>query len=1218
MDFAIPTSRRGSSNQQYPKIKLYHPYTKLWEGAGMAALYRIISRGHILVVVAWFVITALAIPLALSLDEVTEVESRSFLPEEAESRKALEEFTRIMEEASPGDAGIAIQGAIASSTALIIVEELPSELSVESYEDLRSWYTTFRSEYYSLSWIDLVDRGVQNATNDLKPALLEMVAAYQGGVELWKSYNDVVESLKPLQDSVGSMTLLVREVDLAYSQLVGEWASLVQLSEGMSSAAEPIGYVCLELGPSFSKTYFDIVRIEAILEEYTDAYEEGLDGLDLTVVELLTYLPEAGISSVDRGMVIYVFNNVVAMGGPERFDNTVAADLAYQLIQAQQPDNPEITAAYYAVWKGAVAGLGDFRLPVKADPKAGQLELLDILSEVEDEATLQASLLISDRIISSIGDQTARQAIEAFIEAYLMSGCPSELGLLKVEVLASLLEQGGLPRGVAEALATNVVSGDYEGYKQAAAQAASTLALLEAGDQAEGLDPNTLAKVILELDPDGEGALYNSEDLAREAVVRLISVQLGISEGSSQLLVEGQVGLAALEILRVNTPPEAEPLLGVLFQPEPAKSEEEVLERIKEFLEQQATERVGDPELAGLLAESALVAYKEGDVEAGLEGLVEPILREVVEGVLNEVKGVLVAEDLRGFLILLFNEEDYDEVVRARESVAEGVSEALGDSVEVLLGGDIVVDTELREAITEDLRRSDMASGLLVLAILAAVLGTILGVFMPFVGIGAGLVVAMAAVYLLASNGMIDVTSQARAIMFTTGLGLGIDYSAYVARRFRDNLRGSRGAWEAAGKAAEESVRPVLAGGVAAGTGFLALSLAWDFPFIQSIGYTVPVAIASVVIASLTLTPAILALIGWSGLLWFPSCPYRKYAPGARLFSNIVSALSRISPILLVLVLAAGFSGIYYYAFGFKGEFDLLSNMPEGSEVYEAYLTLTTAYDPSRLFPQYIVTESRETAMVVASELEALECVEAAEPYDRAVLVYVAGNPLSTEAVDCIEEVRNAVKEIDRGGLVGGSAAINLDLKELLYEAFYTRVLPAAVILVFIVMFVFYGSLPAAIAGILSIGFSAGWAISISDVASIALGFSPPWFLPVIVVAALMGVGMDYISFYVNAAREKYLSGERKYYVKAAEAGSGLVIGLALIMASAYGGLMISKVESLKVVGMSLSMGVFLAGLSASLLIIPPAMALLGRRFWWPYLSGVKGGFEKTVRGQES
>ena len=133
--------------------------------------------------------------------------------------------------------------------------------------------------------------------------------------------------------------------------------------------------------------------------------------------------------------------------------------------------------------------------------------------------------------------------------------------------------------------------------------------------------------------------------------------------------------------------------------------------------------------------------------------------------------------------------------------------------------------------------------------------------------------------------------------------------------------------------------------------------------------------------------------------------------------------------------------------------------------------------------------------------------------------------------------------------------------------------------------------------------------IAIAAVASETLGFRPPWFLPVVVTAALLGVGMDYNSFYLNSLREAAFTGSKGggYVLEAARRGAALVVGLSMIMAGAYAGLSVSSIEAIKVASLGLTLGVLLAGVNSALLLTPAAARLMGMAFWWPYTALRRG-----------
>ena len=61
-----------------------------------------------------------------------------------------------------------------------------------------------------------------------------------------------------------------------------------------------------------------------------------------------------------------------------------------------------------------------------------------------------------------------------------------------------------------------------------------------------------------------------------------------------------------------------------------------------------------------------------------------------------------------------------------------------------------------------------------------------------------------------------------------------------------------------------------------------------------------------------------------------------------------------------------------------------------------------------------------------------------------------------------------------------------------------------------------------------------------------------------------------------------------------------LVIGLSIIMAGAFSGLLAFSAPGFKGMGIALMSGVFIAGLMASYLFTPAIAYLLGNYVWWP------------------
>lgn len=1149
-------------------------------------LPRIIAFAAPIVVLAWIALIAASIPLALSLDEVLEVVGRASLPETAESVKALRELKEL-------GGGSPLAGA----KAILVVEDLSDPLSPDDYWALKDDYASFKEEYGAYSWLDIADSVVREVEAGVRELVNTAYEVFALADQLWNGYNQALVNLEDIASKLEDLATLLAFADRGY---VAAYSGLNQLSSQapqLYDAGEPLEKLCVEAIPAFAKLYIDVVRVEGLLEYHTDAFEKGLSESDVAFVTLATNLPQAGLESVSPQFVAAVYNLVVALGGPEAFNNATAAFVTAEIAKAGGAGGEIDFIA--EVWARIVSEAPSLKSFLQQGVVEGQVA---IARAVRDEITPVAAKTAASIAAKEIVERApleARRLVSLYLEALIDEGCsPDARKAALTRALTEYLETLGYPRELALEAAKAAAEGNEALLKEVAALIASTKVVEEAG--IEGLEPEVLAGVLVEYDPEASGAITTSSFVARAAAGELLSSAFGAPEEVVRAVAEGRAEEVAAKLTVEAAVERGAPrdLVEELLDPPPG-SREEVLERASKVLARALEER--GVEDADDVANEVLKAYVEGDSrEEATARVFEVLGNKVLETLLSRLEGVLVEPGRRGFIVALTEVESYDEVVGAKGDL-ENLLEKVGGS-KILATGGLAFEAEAREAAVEDLRRSDMVSSVLVLTILAAVLGTIVGIFLPFVGIGAGLIVASAIVYLLASRDYVTVIDMSRALMISTGLGLGIDYAAYVSRRFREGLRGSRGPAEAAEEAIRKSWRPVMAGAFAAAAGFGSLTLAEGFPFARSIGSVVPISILLVMAASLTLTPAILAIIGDRRLVWWPSCPYKVYEAGSGIATAVTRITTFVAPLTVIAVLAVAGASLVYLS-GFQGSFDVRVFVPSGSEAYEALDTILEGYEPGAIFPMFVVASSEESAERLAPALEALECVANASVDGRLITLELAVNPLGDEGVECALEVREKAHSIDPGSLVGGPPSENLDLRDALYREFYGKVLPAAAIVIFLVMLAFYMSLPAALSAVVTIGASAAMGIAAAAVVSEALGFRPPWFLPVVVTAALLGVGMDYNSFYLNSLREAAFSGaaSREYVMEAAKRGAALVVGLSMIMAGAYAGLSISSIEAIKVASLGLTLGVLLAGINSALLLTPAAARLMGAAFWWPY-----------------
>lgn len=108
-------------------------------------------------------------------------------------------------------------------------------------------------------------------------------------------------------------------------------------------------------------------------------------------------------------------------------------------------------------------------------------------------------------------------------------------------------------------------------------------------------------------------------------------------------------------------------------------------------------------------------------------------------------------------------------------------------------------------------------------------------------------------------------------------------------------------------------------------------------------------------------------------------------------------------------------------------------------------------------------------------------------------------------------------------------------------------------------------------------------------------------FLPIILMAVLFGLAMDYEVFLVSRIREDYVHHRDPLgavYAGARNAGR-VVTAAALIMFSVFASFVTSESMILKQIAFALAVGVLIDAFMVRMTLVPAVFALTGRAAWW-------------------
>jgi RND superfamily putative drug exporter len=223
--------------------------------------------------------------------------------------------------------------------------------------------------------------------------------------------------------------------------------------------------------------------------------------------------------------------------------------------------------------------------------------------------------------------------------------------------------------------------------------------------------------------------------------------------------------------------------------------------------------------------------------------------------------------------------------------------------------------------------------------------------------------------------------------------------------------------------------------------------------------------------------------------------------------------------------------------------------------------------------------------------------------------VVLKSEPQSNEAVNYISTLRGMIKDmqvlepelVGSTILVGGSTASLYDLSTSISQQF-SMIEVIVVIGIFVVLMFVLGSLLLPLFAVLSITMSIVWSFAITYlVFGTGMGMPILFIVPLVLFVMLMGIGMDYNVFILTRIREEVHKGKglNQAIVEAVDWTGGIITALALIMAGAFGSMMLSSNNMLVMFGFALTVAILIDAMIVRTYIVPAAMSLMGKWAWW-------------------
>ncbi|MFI9596409.1 MMPL family transporter [Nonomuraea sp. NPDC052265] len=554
-----------------------------------------------------------------------------------------------------------------------------------------------------------------------------------------------------------------------------------------------------------------------------------------------------------------------------------------------------------------------------------------------------------------------------------------------------------------------------------------------------------------------------------------------------------------------------------------------------------------------------------------------------------------------------------------KEAVMETVGTALPDGVTTDYSAEIAQGEVQLGGVGE-------AIGLVVAALVLIVMtGTLVAAGLPILNALLGVGVAVAGA--MALSGTIEMTSVTPILGAMLGLAVGIDYSLFILHRHRRQLRTGMAVEESVGLANGTSGNAVVFAGSTVLIALLALNVT-GIPFLALMGTVGAVAIAVAVLLTVTMTPALLGLLGHRLLP-------RRDRNAAAGDAATPAAPVHVRPmtagraVLRILIGVGALAVIALPAASMRLGLPTGASEAADSTQYRAYTAITEKFGAGANGPLIVVADlgrgvtGDDLAPAQADlgkQLMDIRGVTAVAPIGAnekgTVLVFQVvptGGPTSESTEDLVHDLRGRALDLGSGRVslsVAGSASANIDISGKLADALptYLAVVVGLSLLILIVVFRsilvpliatagFVLSLFAALGGVTAV-YQWGWLGAVFGVTDPAPILN---FLPTLLVGILFGLAMDYQLFLTSGMREAYAHGApaRQAVTEGVRAGRAVVTAAAVIMISVFGGFMFSHMTMIRPVGFALAFGVLVDAFVVRMLIIPAVMHLAGDKAWW-------------------
>ena len=582
-----------------------------------------------------------------------------------------------------------------------------------------------------------------------------------------------------------------------------------------------------------------------------------------------------------------------------------------------------------------------------------------------------------------------------------------------------------------------------------------------------------------------------------------------------------------------------------------------------------------------------------------------------VSGFAETKSGAFVSKDGQStYLAVQFEGTEDDALQDTGEAL---VAEFEGEN-DILVGGNAVAQQQINENVESDLQRAELLAFPILFLLSFLFFRSLVAAALPLL-IG-GLAIVSTFLLLTVASELGSISIFALNLVTGLGLGLAIDYSLFVVSRYREEIAKSGAGMPALRRTMATAGRTVAYSSVTVAGALAALAI---FPqrFLYSMGIGGALVALAAAVISLTVLPAVLALLGERVNSLSPKFLQRRAEADSRpategfwyrLSRTVMRIPGRIalaSATFLIIL------GIPFFSINFTSVDAQV--LPEDTSARMVDNELRSEFPPFRDSPVQVYAEgSAAEVKSIADEAGRLEGVSEVVPPQRlegdawAIEVVSTDAPLADQSQDLVADLRG----VDSSALVTGFTANFVDLQESLAEHLPLVLLIVGLVTV-VVLFLMTGSVVLPIKQLIMnlLGLSAVFGILVlifqDGRFEGLLGYTSDGGLestqPLLLFAVAFGLSTDYGVFLLSRIKEARDGGasDSESVAIGLERTGRIVTAAALLFCIAIGSFVTSEIIFIKQVGLGTALAVLIDATIIRALLVPSLMELLGKWNWW-------------------